>query len=239
MTRVALIHALEESMAPARAAVQRHWPSAFAFDVLDTSLAIDRAHAGRLQPAFYERFVALATYAAGARGQSGSTAGILFTCSAFGPAIDAVKARVELPVLRPNESAFRLALKHGRSIGLVVSFDSSAESLEQELIAMAEAEGVGVKVSVAVASGALEALKAGDGRTHDSIVARVAQRLQDVDVVVLGQFSMARAAEAVADAGFAGRVITTPDAAVSELRDRILGDRSADTGGSRSIGRAT
>ena len=46
--RIALIHALEESVAPIRAAFREAWPEAFAFDLLDTSLAIDRAHAGVL-----------------------------------------------------------------------------------------------------------------------------------------------------------------------------------------------
>ena len=41
--RIALIHALEESVLPARAAFAAHWPEAHAFDLLDTSLATDLA----------------------------------------------------------------------------------------------------------------------------------------------------------------------------------------------------
>lgn len=221
MARVALIHALEESIAPARAAFARGWPEAFAFDLLDSSLAIDRAHAGSLEPALFQRFSRLAHYAAETRGPQGRTAGILFTCSAFGPAIDLVKAELDLPILRPNESAFREALQRGRSIGLVVSFGPSADSLEAELCEMAAATGVSIRVETALADGALAALKAGDGERHDQLVAQAAQALGGVDVLVLGQFSLARAATAVAAAGFAGRVITTPDAAVRDVRRRI------------------
>lgn len=221
MTRIALIHALEESVAPAHAALAGGWPEAFAFDLLDTSLAIDRAQAGTLDPTLFHRLSVLAQYAAGTRGRQGRTAGILFTCSAFGPAIDRVKTELDLPVLRPNESAFREALQHGRSIGLVVSFPPSADALEAELRETIAATGVSVRVETVLADRALEALKAGDGERHDQFVVQAVRELGGVDVLVLGQFSMARAAPAVVADGFAGRVITSPDAAVRDLRRRI------------------
>ncbi len=227
MPRIALIHALEESVAPARAAFERGWPQAYAFDLLDSSLAIDRAHAAALEPALFGRVSALARYAAETKGQAGETTGILFTCSAFGPAIDRVKTEVNLPVLRPNEAAFREALRRGRSIGLVVSFGPSAASLETELQEMASAAGVNIRVETVLADGALAALKSGDGGRHDLLVAQAASRLTAVDVLVLGQFSLARAAPAVVAEGFAGRVITTPDAAVKELR-RLISPVPAD-----------
>jgi hypothetical protein len=113
VVRIALIHALEESVGPAREAFARHWPKAFAFDLLDTSLAIDRAEARRLDDDMMARFLSLADYAAAHAGKGGRTAGILFTCSAFGPDIDVVKARATIPVLRPNEAAFEAARRRG------------------------------------------------------------------------------------------------------------------------------
>jgi hypothetical protein len=95
-TRIALIHALDESLLPARAAFAADWPQATCFDLLDTSLAVDLADAGRLDESLMERFQVLAGYAAGYEGRAGRTQAILFTCSAFGPAIDAVKARLAL-----------------------------------------------------------------------------------------------------------------------------------------------
>ncbi len=49
--RIALIHALAESVAPSHAAFARIWPEAYAYDLLDTSLAVDReAAAGSTMP---------------------------------------------------------------------------------------------------------------------------------------------------------------------------------------------
>jgi Asp/Glu/hydantoin racemase len=221
LSRIALIHALEESAAPTRDAFARNWPEAFAFDILDTSLAIDRAHAGSLDTAMLERFSTLAQYAESSVGKGGRTSAILFTCSAFGPAIDRVKTQLKIPVLRPNESAFRQALARGRQIGLVVTFAPSAVALESELRAMADTAAQAVSIKTVLVEPALTALKAGDGTRHDRLVADAVGELAGFDVLVLGQFSMARAAPAVATAGFAGRVITTPDAAVNELRQLL------------------
>jgi Asp/Glu/hydantoin racemase len=222
VARIALIHALEESVHPAREAFADYWPEAFAFDLLDTSLAVDRAEAGRLDEGMMARFQTLADYAATNAGKGGRTAGILFTCSAFGPAIDAVKARVAIPVLRPNEAAFEAALRLGDRLGLIVSFEPSRSSLEEELRAMAKERRRDVTIRTEIAAGALEALKAGDGDRHDLLVADAAVRLGDVDAIILGQFSLARAHDR-AKAAAGARVITTPRSAVEGLRNRVLG----------------
>ena len=53
-------------------------------NLLDDSLAPDLARDGRLTPAMTERFLGLARYA-----RSTGADAILFTCSAFGPCIEA------------------------------------------------------------------------------------------------------------------------------------------------------
>src|SRR5690349_5377957 len=111
--RIALIHALADSVAPIHAAFGKHWPEAIHFDLLDTALSADLADAGHLTPAIRQRFDTLGRYAAGTEGLGGRTRAILFTCSAFGPAIEAVKAALPIPVLKPNEAAFAASLRQG------------------------------------------------------------------------------------------------------------------------------
>jgi hypothetical protein len=68
---------------------------------------------------------------------------------------------------------------------------------------------------------ALASLQAGDGNGHDAAIAADAAKLPECDAIVLGQFSMARACDAVR-AGTACPVLTTPDSAVVKLK-RLLG----------------
>ncbi|HEX9449555.1 MAG TPA: hypothetical protein VF920_16330, partial [Dongiaceae bacterium] len=132
--RIVLIHALSDSVRPIHAAFQRHWPSARYFDLLDTSLSADLATEGKLSAPMHERFLTLGRYAAAQQGMGGRTGAILFTCSAFGPAIDGVKAALSIPVLRPNEAAFTAALKAGHRIALLVTFEPSGAALRTELL---------------------------------------------------------------------------------------------------------
>jgi len=207
--RIALIHALRHSPPPIEAAFGRLWPEAELSNLLDDSLSTDLARAGRLDEAMHERFLTLGRYARG----TGADA-ILFTCSAFGPCIDRVQADLApMVVHKPNQGMFAEAVAHGGRIGLVASFQPSLAPLAAEFPA-------GTEVTPIFAPGALDALGRGDLEEHDRLAAAAAAGAE-VDVIALGQFSLARAAERVRQV--TGKpVLTTPDAAVRELA-RALG----------------
>jgi aspartate/glutamate racemase len=212
--RIALIHALAHSPAPINAALARDWPEAQRMNLLDDSLSADLARTGSLDDRMTQRFLALADYAV----DSGADA-ILFTCSAFGPCIEAVKRRHGgRPVLKPNEAMVdeTVARAGGRPIGLVASFGPTLQSMPPEF----PREAV---VRTGLAEGALAALDAGDTATHDRLAAEAAVVLaaQGCAVIALAQFSLARARDAVADATGLP-VLTTPDSAVARLK-RLLG----------------
>ena len=77
--------ALKHSIAPIEQAFGRLWPEARVWPTCWTnSLSTDLARDGALTPAMTERFLTCARYAA-----SCGADGILFTCSAFGPCIEA------------------------------------------------------------------------------------------------------------------------------------------------------
>ena len=214
--RVALIHALPESPEPANRAFAERWPEAARFNLMDDSLAPDLAAAGSLTPAITQRFLDLAHYARGTGAR-----GILFTCSAFGTAIDACKTALQpLPVLKPNEAALEAALEAGPRIALLATFGPTIPSMTAELEAMAKARGMVPTIVTRVVDGALAALKDGRGGEHDRLIARAAADLPAVNALVLAQFSMARAASAIA--AVAGRtVITTPESAVLKLKNLV------------------
>ena len=233
--RIMLISALAQSPEPAGAAMAEIWPEARRFNLLDESLSADYAALGEITPAIVNRFLALGRYAAAADDGTGPAEGILFTCSAFRPAIERVKADLAIPVVTPNEGAFDEALRlcagrpDGGRIGILLTFSGSVAPLTGELAAMAAALGQRCpQIVPAVATGALEALQAGDAARHDALAVEAVAALPPVDVIVIGQFSMARAAPLVrASLAAAGRgepVLTTPHMAAAKLK-RLVGER--------------
>ena len=221
MTRIALIHALSHSVAPINEAFARDWPEAVRMNLLDDSLSADRAAAGRLTQQMVDRFVALARYAVGA-----GCEGILFTCSAFGPAIDAAARVAGCPTLKPNEAMFEQALaltpRTGTlKAGLLATFEASLPSMAHELQAMATARGAAVDLRNVFVPDAMRDLAQGRAAEHHRKVAEAAQALQDCDVVMLAQFSMAAARDEV-QRRLPCPVLSSPDCAVLALHDRIL-----------------
>ena len=218
--RITLIHAMAPSIPPIVAAFQRLWPEATLMNLLDDSLAPDLARDGRLTPAMTERFLALARYA-----KSTGTDAILFTCSAFGPCIEACARDLPIPVLKPNEAmieeAIALTGPRGR-IGLMATFAPTLTSMPPEFDALAPE----ATLVPCLAEGALAALNAGDPDGHDAAAVRAAAALADCDVIALAQFSLSQAARRVAEA--TGKtVLTTPDSAVRKLRRLLLPVRAA------------
>lgn len=217
--RIALIHALRHSPAPIEAAFAELWPQARLMNLLDDSLSADLARAGALDDRMTGRFLRLGRYAV----RTGADA-ILFTCSAFGPCIDAVKEdNPSLVVLKPNEAMIEeaqalaeskaLAAGGGATIALLASFAQALDTMPAEFPSS-------IKLIPAFVPGALAALDRGDGAEHDRLAAETAQTLPDCEAIAIAQFSMARAAKAVAAAS--GRpVLTTPHSAVRKLR-RLL-----------------
>jgi aspartate/glutamate racemase len=210
MTRIALIHALRHSPPPIEQAFRRHWPEARLVNILEDSLSADLAEQGHFTDAMTNRFLRLADYAVDTGAQ-----GILFTCSAFGPCIDAVKVRhAGMPVLKPNEAMVEEAERRPGRIGLLATFAPTLKSMPPEFKRPD-------RIQLCHAKDALEALEQGNGEQHDQLAAEAAAaELMTCDVIALAQFSLARAARAVA-AATGKPVLTTPDSAVLKLKSLL------------------
>ncbi len=213
--RIALIHAVTVAMAPVHEAFARLWPAAECTDLLDTALAVDRERDGELTRPMRRRIATLADYAAGT-----GAAGILFTCSAFGEAIETAAEASPVPVLKPNEAMFEAALKAGSRIGMLATFAPSVAGMEDEFRALAAQRGATARIETLCVGGAMGALKAGDGAAHDRLLAEAAPRLAGCDAVLLAHFSTARAEGAVR-AALPCPVLTAPGAAVEALKSLV------------------
>lgn len=212
MTRIVLIHAVEVAMRPVEAAMREHWPAAQCSNLLDDALPRDLEAAGTLTPEIAGRISALGRYAAASGAQ-----GVLFTCSAFGEAIDAAAKSLPIPVLKPNEAMFETALDAGGVVGMLATFEPSIASMTREFDDEARRRGVSAHLHTVYVPGALDALKSGNAATHDRLLAEAAPRLAHCSTILLAHFSTARAAPAVA-ARCRQPVLTSPGSAVMKLR---------------------
>lgn len=213
--RIALIHATPVSMPPIQQAFDRLWPEAETVNLLDDSLSLDLKRAGSLTGAITERIADLADYAVRIGAE-----GILFSCSAFGRAIDSVVGRLAIPVLKPNTAMFADAVEAGSHIGMLTTFAPSVASMEKEFGQLAGPRRKKVNLTTVLVEGAMSALSAGDVRGHNRRLAEAARQLCDCDAVMLAQFSTALALEDVRRV-LTCPVLTSPHSAVKTLKSLL------------------
>ena len=210
--RIGLIHATRLAIDPAMAAFREHWPEARPVNLLDESLQIDAANRNYDGPSFSERVVTLAKYQVATGAQA-----LLFTCSAFSDAIKAAGRALDVPVLRPDEAAIERALELGKPVRVLCTF-APTFPVVKKLVAEFR-EDPGQPVAFELVEGALEAVRSGDIARHDALIAEAAARASE-PILVLGQYSMARAAALVEKKS--GRPpITGPAHAVRMLRTLV------------------
>lgn len=211
-TIIGVVHATRVAVTPIEAAFESHWPEAEVVQLIDESLSRDLERIGHLTPEINERVQRLATFA-----HRGGAHAILYSCSAFGPAIENVQAKLPVPVLKPNQAMLDEALALGGRIQVLSTYKPSGPAMKVELETLAAKKDVEVAIKESYVADALDALHAGDGGAHDSLIAEAAAEGPPADVVLLAQFSMARARDEVARRVDA-RVLSSTGSAVLALK---------------------
>lgn len=210
--RICLFHATPVAMTPVASAMERLWPTADAFNLLDDALSADRAKDGdALSEALTERFIDMGRYACRAGAD-----GILVTCSAFGTAIDRMADVLPVPVVKPNEAMFRAAMAAGKRIGMLATFAPSVPTMTGEFDAFNAETNAGATLETIVVDRAIDLLRAGDADAHNRLVAERAPEFIGFDAIMLAHFSTSRAAE-LTRARAEVPVFCAPDAAVERM----------------------
>jgi hypothetical protein len=223
--RIALIHATPLAMEPIANAFARLAPELEPFNLLEDSLSRDQAQAKSISPAMFTRFERLSEYAI-----LNGASGILFTCSAFGPAIEACAAKHSIPILKPNEAMFEQCLKFApeRSIlkvALVATFEASLAPMQEEFLAMAQNINREVHLYCIHVKEAMQDLANGEEELHHSKIAKSVSELTECDVIMLAQFSMAHAHK-LTQSMTKALVLTSPDCAALSLSQRLTSHTS-------------
>jgi Asp/Glu/hydantoin racemase len=181
-------------------------PDVATFHIVDESLLRVTRETGRLTSRTKRRVLGYAHSAV----EAGADA-VLVTCSSIGPAVDAARPFVEVPVLRVDEPMADEAVRRGQRIGVLATLATTLEPTVDLVHDRARKAGSHVKVVARLCEGAFDAAAAGDAARHDELVGRALRELSEqVDVVVLAQASMARVADALPERDRPVPVLSSP-----------------------------
>ncbi|MEJ3655586.1 hypothetical protein WEH80_21690 [Actinomycetes bacterium KLBMP 9759] len=217
MTRIALISATPAAIGPATAGLDREFPAATVWNILDDRLLADADTAGGLTPPLEARMRRLIEHAL-AEGADG----VLLTCSLYGSVAQSTSTAV--PVLAPDDAAFASAIDGGYGRVLIVASVRSAldDSVRRFSAACAE-RGSATQVLGVVVPAAFDAAKAGDDAALLTVLAAACRGSTDpFDAVLLAQYSLAPAATSLAEA-LGVPVVSGPDSAARRLRTLVEG----------------
>ena len=186
--------------------VQEVMPGVSLFNIVDESLLKNTIAEKRLTPLTARR---LAGYIESAE-EAGADV-IMVTCSSVGPAVDAARPFAAVPVLRVDQAMADQAVRVGRRIGVIATLSTTLKPTADLVRARAEVQGRDVEIVEKLCDGAFEAVAAGDGATHDRIVAAALRELMtQVDAIVLAQASMARVVDGLAEEEKTVPIFTSP-----------------------------
>ena len=147
---------------------------------------------------------------------------VLFTCSAFGPAIEEARLNVDIPVLKPDEAMIARALDSCKSadccIGGLATFKPTIASLNSEFKAVADSGSVLPKIILQHVPFALEHLNKGNKLEHDRLIIDAASTLKNIDILLLAQFSMSSVQDKVSEASGL-EVLASPNESVLQLKN--------------------
>jgi Asp/Glu/hydantoin racemase len=214
---LALLHTVL-SLPPVFAALAEELlPETDLFHIVDESLLTVTRKTGALTAVTRRRVLGYLESAA----EAGADL-VLVTCSSIGPAVDAAREFVPVPVLRVDEAMADEAVRLGTRVGVIATLTTTLEPTAALVERRARVTGKDVEVVTHVCNGAFDALQAGDRDRHDELVSEGVRRLAaEVDVIVLAQASMARVVESMSDHERAMPILSSPRLGVTRAAELL------------------
>ncbi|MEP7457461.1 aspartate/glutamate racemase family protein [Phyllobacterium sp. SB3] len=216
---LAFLHTVTDLVPVFEELAARYLPDWTPFNIVDESLLRNTIKQGELTKGTMQR---VANYIRSA--VDGGAEAILVTCSSIGPAVDAARPFCPVPLVRVDEGMVDLALTTGKRIGVLATLASTLRPTEDLIRTRATQQGYQPTIIARLCDRAFERLSAGDRAGHDTaIVEGIAALEQEVDVIVLAQASMARAA---ADPRFEETgipILSSPELGILHFRSLLPG----------------
>lgn len=219
---VALVSATAASIPPAVQAFQQEFPEARTWNLLDDRLIVEAVEAGGLTDELVGRMSRLIHYALDAGAD-----GVLLTCSIYGPVAHELAPGVEGPLYASDDAAFHDAASSGYSrIILLSSLPEALRDAQRRFTAFLRAWDAGPTVIGVLAGDAFAAAARGDVEAVvEALAAAVRAADLTADAILLAQYSLAPAADALARL-LGLPVLAGPPRAAAKMRAVLLGSDS-------------
>lgn len=196
---------------------QTAMPDVEVFNIVDESLIKNTIAANELTPLTSRR---LAGYIESAEDAGADV--IMVTCSSVGPAVEAARPFVKVPVLRVDEPMADQAVSMARKIGVIATLPTTLEPTRALVQARADAQGRDIEITTYLCEGAFTAVSSGDTATHDRLVREGLMALMDkVEVIVLAQASMARVVDTLSEDEKKVPILSSPQLGVEAAKKTI------------------
>ncbi|NQX28924.1 hypothetical protein HQQ81_16370 [Microbacteriaceae bacterium VKM Ac-2854] len=194
---IAIVSAVSAAIPPAVEAFAELFPAARVWNILDDRLLVEIDERGSLTPELAERMQRLIQHAV-----TEGADGVLLSCSIYGSVAHAVAGTVPVPVLGADDAGFAAVIASGhRRILLVAPASAPLIDSTERLTAAALAADASLEIIPVVAQGAAGLARSGDVAGLSRLLVEAVARVDDaVDAVLLGQYSLAPAADALAEA---------------------------------------
>jgi Asp/Glu/hydantoin racemase len=215
--RIGLIHSVLPAIGAVEAMFEKHWPEVERASLYDQSLYLDLNPDRSMPPIVVERVGDLVRHAY----KAGADA-ILCTGSLFGPAIEAARADLDIPVLTSFEALIETACNQGNRFTLIATDPGTNRMLGQDLERYATEASKTIETEVLYVENATALLSNGDQAGHDALVVEAAANAGPCDAILLGQFSMGPTKPLVAERTGVP-VLDAPEAAVLKLKSILKG----------------
>lgn len=209
--RIGLIHATQNSMQPILDAFREHAPEATVLNFMDEALISELNECGMVTPSMLRRLLHLVEKADESR-----VDGILLTCSSFTPFVPLIRNFFETPIQSADYSMLEQAVDSGDRIAVIATVEKAGPTTEQLLKEIADGRKKEVAIHTVIVTEAFSALQNGEAARHDQIIQQKISELSiENDVVVLAQFSMARALKGLQERP--KPVLTSPEVSVKSM----------------------
>ena len=210
---LALIHT-SATLVPVFAELcSKYLPNVKVFNIVDDSLIKNTIACGELTANTSRRVVNYAGQA-----QDAGADFILYTCSSIGAAVEMAANISDIPVLRVDQPMADKAVQIGKRIGVIATLSTTLEPTSNLVKRRAIIAGKEIELKSVLCEGAFDALMSGDAATHDKKVGDALKQLvNEVDVIVLAQASMARVVDAMSDAEKKVPILASPTIAMEYL----------------------